>query len=91
MQRALVCVIFCLLVPVLLFAQVTSYADRVKAMQDNELVRAANDYIDKNNDSILREWIAITEINAPSKHEQERAKYIEGLLRIGRIVGLARR
>lgn len=81
MQRALVCVIFCLLVPVLLFAQVTSYADRVKAMQDNELVRAANDYIDKNNDSILREWIAITEINAPSKHEQERAKYIEGLLR----------
>lgn len=81
MQRALVCVIFCLLVPVLLFAQVTSYADRVKAIQDNELVRAANDYIDKNNDSILREWIAITEINAPSKHEQERAKYIEGLLR----------
>ncbi len=36
---------------------------------------------DKNRESILRELIAITEINAPSGHEQERAKYIEKLLR----------
>jgi len=44
-------------------------------------VKAANDYIDKNHESILSEWIAITEINAPSKHEQERAKFLENLLR----------
>lgn len=62
-------------------AQSTSYVDRVKALQDDSRVKAANAYVDKNHDSILREWIAITEINAPSKHEQERAKYIEGLLR----------
>lgn len=57
------------------------YADQVKAVQNDASVKAATDHIDKDRDQILREWIAITEINAPSEHEQERAKYIEGLLR----------
>jgi len=56
-------------------------ADHVKAVQDDPRVRAAFDHIDKTRDDILREWIAITEINAPSKQEQERAKFIEVLLR----------
>jgi tripeptide aminopeptidase len=56
-------------------------ADYVKSVQDDARVKAAFDHIEKNHDAILREWIAITEINAPSKHEQERAKYIESLLR----------
>ncbi|HXC72766.1 MAG TPA: M20/M25/M40 family metallo-hydrolase [Pyrinomonadaceae bacterium] len=58
-----------------------SYAEQVKALQDDARVKAAIEHIDKNRDGILREWIAITEINAPSKHEQERAKFIESLLR----------
>lgn len=58
-----------------------SYAEQVKAIQDDPRVKAAFNYIDKDRDSILREWIAITEINAPSKHEQQRAKFIESLLR----------
>lgn len=62
-------------------AQSPSHAEQVKSIQDDPRVKAAFDHIDKNRDAILREWIAITEINAPSKHEQERAKYIEGLLR----------
>ncbi len=53
----------------------------VKAIQDDPRVKAAFDYIDKDRDAILREWIAITEINAPSKQEQERARFIESLLR----------
>ncbi len=53
------------------------YLDQAKAIQNDPKVKAAFDYIDKNRESILREWIAITEINAPSGHEQERAKYIE--------------
>lgn len=57
------------------------YLDQVKAIQNDARVKAAGDYIDKNRDSILREWIAITEINAPSGREQQRAKYIENLLR----------
>src|SRR5829696_10539726 len=61
------------------FAQ--SQADLVKSVQEDPRVKAAFDHIDKNRDAILREWIAITEINAPSKQEQERARYIESLLR----------
>ncbi|HET6852305.1 MAG TPA: M20/M25/M40 family metallo-hydrolase [Pyrinomonadaceae bacterium] len=56
-------------------------ADQVKSIQEDARVKAAVEYIDKDRDGILREWIAITEINAPSKHEQERAKFIESLLR----------
>ena len=56
-------------------------ADHVKSVHEDARVKAAFDHIDKDRDAILREWIAITEINAPSKQEQERAKYIESLLR----------
>ena len=63
------------------FSQTTSYADQVRSLQESTRIKAANEYIDKTRDQILQEWIAITEINAPSKQEQERAKYLEGLLR----------
>jgi tripeptide aminopeptidase len=64
------------------FAQTPSpFAEQVKEIQNNSKVRAANEYIDRNRSGILREWIAITEINAPSGHEQARAKYLERLLR----------
>ena len=59
---------------------VPQYTDEVKTLASRSDVKAANDYIDRNHESILREWIAITEINAPSGHEQERARYIETLL-----------
>jgi tripeptide aminopeptidase len=63
------------------FTQTPSYPDQVKTIQSDARLQAANTYIDQNQDNILREWIAITEINAPSKHEEQRAKYIESLLR----------
>ena len=62
-------------------AQSQTPSDQVKVLQEDARVKAAMDHIDKNRDGILREWIAITEINAPSKQEQERAKFIESLLR----------
>ncbi len=55
--------------------------EQVKAIQANTKLISANDYIDRNRDKILREWIQITEINAPSGHEKERAAHIEKLLR----------
>ena len=71
-----------LLLPFPLFAQTPAeYLEQVKALQNDARLKAATDHIDKDRDLILREWIAITEINAPSQHEQERARYIEGLLR----------
>jgi tripeptide aminopeptidase len=57
------------------------YLEQVKSLQNSAEVRAANEFIDKNRESILREWIAITEINAPSGQEGERAKFLEKLLR----------
>ena len=60
---------------------VTQYIDDVKAIANRADIKAANDYIDRNHESILHEWIAITEINAPSGQEQQRAKHIESLLR----------
>ena len=57
------------------------FLEQVKTLQNDARVKAAIDHIDKDRDQILREWIAITEINAPSQHEQERARYVEGLLR----------
>jgi tripeptide aminopeptidase len=64
------------------FAQTPSkFAERVKDIQNNAKVRAANEYIDRNHGAILQEWIQITEINAPSGHERLRAKYLERLLR----------
>ncbi len=75
-----------LLIIVTAFAQaqvktVAQYIEQVQTMATRTDVKAANDYLDRNHESIMREWIAITEINAPSGQEQQRAKYIEGLLR----------
>jgi tripeptide aminopeptidase len=89
MRRIIVALLFC--VPVAyamvytstspVWSQSASPADEVKAIQDDPRLKAAFEHIDKDRDEILREWIAITEINAPSKHEQERAKFLESLLR----------
>ena len=60
---------------------VAEYLDEVQNLSARADVKTANDYLDRNKESILREWIAITEINAPSGHEQARAKYLEKILR----------
>ena len=84
MLRLVVVVVFCTLLtmlPVSAPQQSINYAEEVKKIQEDGQVKAAFDHIDRDRDGILHEWIAITEINAPSKQEQERAKFIEGLLR----------
>jgi acetylornithine deacetylase/succinyl-diaminopimelate desuccinylase-like protein len=63
------------------FGQMPSqFTEQVKEIQNNSKVKAANQYIDRNHAGILREWIQITEINAPSGQEQQRTKYLEKLL-----------
>jgi acetylornithine deacetylase/succinyl-diaminopimelate desuccinylase-like protein len=57
------------------------YDDRVKSLLARAEVRAAFADVERNRDRILKEWIAITEINAPSGKEAERAAFIEKLLR----------
>ncbi len=60
---------------------ITNHLEQVRQLQNDPKVKAAFDYIDRNKLDILTEWIQITEVNAPSGQEQERAKYIETLLR----------
>jgi tripeptide aminopeptidase len=60
---------------------VAQYIEQVQTLANHAQVKSANAYIDRNHESIVREWIAITEINAPSGQEQPRAKFIESLLR----------
>ena len=84
MRKSMPLVILLIIVAAFAQAQVksiTQYIEQAKALSDRSDVKRANAYIDLNHESILREWIAITEINAPSGQEQQRAKYIEGLLR----------
>jgi acetylornithine deacetylase/succinyl-diaminopimelate desuccinylase-like protein len=50
-----------------------------KTMERPELKRAF-DYVDANKDRILAEWIALTEINAPSGKERERAEAVRKAL-----------
>lgn len=71
----------------LIVAQTSSpYDAQVKAIQDHPKTKAAGDYVDQNHAAILKEWIEITEINAPSGHEEARAKYLEQLLRKSKLL-----
>jgi hypothetical protein len=49
------------------------YDEQVKALLARPEMQAAFADVDKNRDAILKEWIALTEINAPSGKEAERA------------------
>ncbi|HEX8853375.1 MAG TPA: M20/M25/M40 family metallo-hydrolase [Pyrinomonadaceae bacterium] len=57
------------------------YAEQTRALLARPEIVAAFAHIDRSRQEILREWVAITEINAPSGNERERAAYVERLLR----------
>ena len=57
------------------------YDEQVKALLARPEIQAAFADVERSRDAIVREWIAITEINAPSGKEAERAAFIESLLR----------
>jgi len=51
-----------------------------KRMMEREDVKRAFAHVDAHKQEILTEWITITEINAPSGKERERADYVKRLL-----------
>jgi len=57
------------------------YDEAVKALLGRPDVQAAFDHVERDRDRILREWIALTEVNAPSGKERERAALVEKILR----------
>lgn len=54
-------------------------AQAARIMDRNDVKRAFT-YIDSHKDQILAEWIALTEINAPSGRERERAEAVRNAL-----------
>ena len=58
-----------------------TYDATVKALLVRPEMQAAFAHVERERDLILREWIAITEINAPSGKERERAAFVEKILR----------
>ncbi|HEX9917654.1 MAG TPA: M20/M25/M40 family metallo-hydrolase, partial [Pyrinomonadaceae bacterium] len=60
-------------------AQLT--VEQTRALLNRPAVQTAFAFVDKDRAETLREWIAITEINAPSGKERPRAEYIEKILR----------
>jgi acetylornithine deacetylase/succinyl-diaminopimelate desuccinylase-like protein len=56
------------------------YDEEARALLARPEIRAAFADVERNREAILKEWIALTEINAPSGKEAERAAYIERLL-----------
>ncbi|HEX8129681.1 MAG TPA: M20/M25/M40 family metallo-hydrolase [Pyrinomonadaceae bacterium] len=65
--------------PAVCRAQMT--LEQTRALINRPAVRAAFAFVDRDRAETLREWIAITEINAPSGKERPRAQYIEKILR----------
>jgi tripeptide aminopeptidase len=57
------------------------YDDAVKRIMARPDVAAAFAHVERDRQRILREWIAITEVNAPSGKERERAAFVEKILR----------
>lgn len=52
-----------------------------QALLAGDGVQRAMNHVEQNRDAILSEWRMLTEINAPSGHEQQRALVVERLLR----------
>src|SRR5207248_729749 len=64
------------------------YDEQVKSLLARPEMQAAFADVEKNRDRVLKEWITITEINAPSGKEQERAAFIESILRDGAFISV---
>jgi tripeptide aminopeptidase len=57
------------------------YQEQAAALLKQAQTQIAFDHVERNRETILREWTTLTEINAPSGQEKERAAAIEKLLR----------
>ncbi len=61
--------------------QPTELRSRIEALRDSAAIQEAFRHIDEHKQDIQEEWIRLTEINAPSRFEKDRAKAIEKALR----------
>ncbi|MEW6207832.1 MAG: M20/M25/M40 family metallo-hydrolase [Acidobacteriota bacterium] len=64
----------------LIGAAAQDYDSEAKSIMDRADVKRAFDYVESHRDQILTEWIRLTEINAPSGKERQRAEAVRKLL-----------
>jgi tripeptide aminopeptidase len=57
------------------------YDESVRRIMARPELVAAFGHVERERERILREWVAITEVNAPSGRERERAAFVEKILR----------
>lgn len=67
--------------PTPLAPELASKVEAAKSLMSLPKIKTAFEFVDKNRDETLREWAAITEVNAPSGKEKDRAAFIEKILR----------
>lgn len=60
---------------------VTPRVDAVRQLMTRDDIVRALAFVDGDRETLLRQWEELTEIPAPSGHEQKRADYVERLLR----------
>jgi len=63
--------------------------DEAKRLAERADVKRAFDQVDAQRDRILAEWIALTEINAPSGKERQRAEAVREILRSSKLDSVA--
>ena len=82
LARAAVALALCLSVCAAGFGQAGQpYDAAAKALMARPEVQAAFAHVERERERTLREWVAITEVNAPSGKERERAALVEKILR----------
>jgi acetylornithine deacetylase/succinyl-diaminopimelate desuccinylase-like protein len=55
--------------------------DEMRSLMQRPDVAAATDAIDRDRENIVAQWRTVTEIPAPSGHEEQRAAYLENVLK----------
>jgi acetylornithine deacetylase/succinyl-diaminopimelate desuccinylase-like protein len=79
-MRTLLIALTCALLLTSSSVEAQDYAAQVKTIIERTDVRRALDQVEANKDQILAEWIRLTEINAPSGKERERAEAVRKIL-----------
>ena len=70
-------------------ANAQDMADQAKRLAERADVKLAFDQVDAQRERILAEWIALTEINAPSGKEHQRSEAVRKLLESGKLDSIA--
>ena len=79
-MKRLIVALLCAALPGVAGAGAQDYTSEAAKIRDRADVQRAFAHVDATKDAILKEWVQITEINAPSGKERQRAEAVKRLL-----------